>query len=91
MWFYFYIIYSKSIDRFYIGHTNNILDRITKHNTNHDGFTGKTNDWILVYSEKFKSRRLAYERERQVKKWKNRNRIMQLINKASEHLNIKFP
>ncbi|MCD4735677.1 MAG: GIY-YIG nuclease family protein, partial [Bacteroidales bacterium] len=56
-----------------------------KHNTNHKGFTGKANDWALVYYEIFETKSEAYARERQVKGWKNTERIKQLIRKGSEH------
>ena len=82
---YFYIIYSKSLDKFYVGHTIDIIDRIKKHNTNHKGFTGKANDWILVYSEQFDSKPKACQREREVKAWKSRKMIISLIQKDSAH------
>jgi putative endonuclease len=78
--YYFYILYSPTLDRYYIGHTSNIEERISKHNTNHKGFTGKANDWRLIYKEQYKSKSDAYKRERIVKAWKNRNRIEALIN-----------
>jgi len=46
-------------------------ERLRKHNSNHSGFTGKYNDWKIVYSEKFVSKSEAYARERQIKKWKS--------------------
>ena len=79
--FYFYIIYSPTFDKYYIGHTNNLEDRLKKHNSNHKGFTGKANDWEIVYVETFESKNEAYNRERQVKAWKNRERIKSLIDK----------
>ena len=79
--FYFYILYSERFDKFYIGHCNDLDDRLRKHNTNHHGFTGKTNDWKVVYSEAFDSKSEAYKRERQVKNWKSKKRILQLIQK----------
>ncbi len=85
MEYYFYILFSSSFDKFYIGHTNDLFERLRKHNSNHSGFTGKFNDWKIVYSEKFNTKTEAYARERQVKKWKNRQRIEQLISKNSEH------
>ena len=85
MKYYFYILFSDSLNKYYIGFTSNISERIRKHNSKHKGFTGQTNDWKLVYSETYDSKELAYARERQVKKWKNRNRIIELINKGSEH------
>ncbi|HBS87733.1 MAG TPA: excinuclease ABC subunit C [Bacteroidales bacterium] len=85
MKFVFYIIYSKTIDKYYIGHSSNIEERLCKHNTNHKGFTGKLKDWAIVYTENFNSKEDAYARERQVKKWKNRKRLEELIAKGSEH------
>ena len=79
----FYILYSKSIDKFYIGHTSDDLDeRIRRHNTNHNGFTGRANDWKLVYKEEFYQKSIARKRETQVKSWKSRNKIQELINKS---------
>ena len=36
-----YILYSKLLNRYYIGSTENIESRLRKHNTNHKGFTGR--------------------------------------------------
>jgi putative endonuclease len=76
----FYILFSKSINKYYIGHTSNIEERIRKHNSNHKGFTGHKNDWTLVYSEEFETKTEAYARERQVKNWKSKSKIVQLVN-----------
>ena len=84
--FYFYILYSNTKDKHYLGHTSELSERLKKHNTNHKGFTGGVSDWELVYSESYGSKLEAYARERQVKKWKSRKRIMELIEKSSsEH------
>ena len=83
--FYFYIIYSKAIDKFYTGYSSNYEERIIKHNQNHKGFTGRASDWGLVYKEIFKTKTEAYTRERQVKSWKSKKMIQQLIAKDSEH------
>jgi putative endonuclease len=81
----FYILYSASRDKYYIGHTEDAIEqRLRKHNTNHKGFTGKSNDWNLVYSEIFENKTLAYAREREVKNWKSRVKIEKLLS-ASEH------
>jgi putative endonuclease len=79
--YFFYIIYSQEIDKFYTGHSNHVEERLKKHNTNHKGFTGKTNDWEIVYTEVFGSKNEAYQRERQVKAWKSRVRMESLIAK----------
>ncbi len=82
---YFYILFSDSADKFYIGHTSEKLnERLRKHNTNHKGFTGKFHDWKIAYSESFSSKHLAYQREREVKGWKSRKRI-EMLNAGLEH------
>ena len=68
-----YILYSKDLDKYYIGHTADVLDeRLRKHNSNHRGFTGKAKDWEILYTEIFLSKDLAYTREREIKNWKSR-------------------
>ena len=75
-----YILYSASLDQFYIGHTSvKLEERLQKHLRNHKGFTGKAKDWTIVHYESFSEKVLAYRRELEVKKWKSRDRIKQLI------------
>ncbi|WP_215224395.1 GIY-YIG nuclease family protein [Echinicola shivajiensis] len=79
---YLYILFSKSADKFYIGHTeSSLLERLKKHNSNHKGFTGKHSDWNVIYYEQHTSKKEAYAREREIKSWKSRKRIIQLIEK----------
>jgi putative endonuclease len=78
--FKFYILHSERADKFYVGHTgDDIFQRLRKHNSYHKGFTGKFNDWKIVYTEDFPSKKEAYARERQVKSWKSRKLIERLI------------
>ena len=80
---YFYILFSETLDKFYIGHTTEQLEeRLRKHLSNHSGYTSKTKDWIIVYFEEYQSKSLAYRRELEVKKWKSKIRINKLINTA---------
>jgi putative endonuclease len=80
----FYILFSASSNKYYIGHTTEpIQERVRKHNSNHKGFTGKAGDWIVVYTELHHSKSEAYSREREVKGWKSRKMIEKLI--GSEH------
>ena len=68
---------------YYIGHTGDQLEeRLRKHNSNHKGYTGKTGDWKLVYSEDFHTKEEAYKREREIKSWKSRKLIEKLISKV---------
>ena len=77
--FTFYILYSSLADRYYIGHSSEAMEeRLRKHNSNHKGFTGKFDDWEVFYTEVFETKREAYQRELQVKKWKSRKRMEKL-------------
>ena len=79
-----YILFSPSKNRFYIGSTSDELSqRIRRHNTNHKGFTGNNADWILMYYEQFSTKKEALDRERQIKAWKSKVKILALINKLS--------
>ncbi len=82
--FYTYILYSESIDKFYIGHTSNLEERIARHNRGGEKFTSKGQPWKLSYSEKFETKILANSRERQIKKWKSRVMIEKLIDNSAE-------
>ncbi|WP_298761244.1 GIY-YIG nuclease family protein [uncultured Psychroserpens sp.] len=75
-----YILYSKLIDRYYIGYTCDVMsERLRKHNINHSGFTGRTNDWKIVCLENYSNRSEAYARERAIKSKKSRAYIESLI------------
>ena len=74
-----YIIYSSVLDRYYIGYTSDLESRIVRHNQKGKGFTGKVNDWCLVYQESFTCKTEAYRREQEIKSWKSRKKIVELI------------
>jgi putative endonuclease len=50
-----------------------------KHLANHKGFTAKAKDWVICFTEGFSSKTEALKREKQLKNWKNREKIKQLI------------
>jgi putative endonuclease len=84
--FYSYILFSVSLNKFYIGHTGDILtERLRKHNSNHKGFTGGTGDWEIKYYETFETKADACNREREIKNWKSKRLIEKLIIKASRN------
>ncbi len=58
-----YIIYSSKIDKFYIGYTGDINDRLLKHNRKSKGFSNPGRPWSLVYSEYFENKKDAMQRE----------------------------
>ncbi|WP_294960180.1 GIY-YIG nuclease family protein [uncultured Flavobacterium sp.] len=74
-----YILFSESKNRYYIGFTSNLKERLTRHNQKSKGFTGNANDWKVVYTENYETKELAYKRELQIKSWKSRIKIEELI------------
>jgi len=77
---YTYILYSNTLDKYYIGSSKNPKSRLIKHLEKHKGFTATANDWIIVNIEEFDDKSKALKRERQIKKWKSRKMIEKLIN-----------
>ncbi len=76
-----YILYSKILDKYYVGYTGDVLaERLRKHNSFHKGFTGTKNDWDIVYFEVYDEKSFAMARERKIKSWKSRKKIEELIN-----------
>ncbi|HYH14593.1 MAG TPA: GIY-YIG nuclease family protein [Flavisolibacter sp.] len=82
MAFYVYILYSPAIDQYYVGHTENLSDRVFRHTNSGSRATKKVNDWQLLYSESFKTRSEAYSREMIIKKKKSRKYIEWLVSSA---------
>ena len=77
--FYCYILYSQPLDRYYIGQTNDLENRINQHNSGSNRFTSKGIPWIIVRKEKFNSRLEAIQRENEIKRKKSRKYIEFLI------------
>ena len=76
-----YILYSIYLDKYYIGHTGNIEDRIQRHNQKRSKSTKGGVPWLLVYTEEFTTKSLAYNREMEIKKKKSRVYIEKLLAK----------
>ncbi|MBU3714815.1 MAG: GIY-YIG nuclease family protein [Ferruginibacter sp.] len=74
-----YILYSTLRDVYYIGSTGDSLEeRLRRHNTNHNGFTGSVNDWMYYYVEEYSSKEEAVRREKEIKSRKSRKYIESL-------------
>ena len=79
----FYILYSGTLDRYYIGHTSMAMEeRLRRHLSAHAGWTSRAKDWRLVFREAFPDKASAMRREREVKAWKSVERIKALIARA---------
>jgi len=66
--FYTYILFSENLNRYYIGQTQDVLTRLVEHNSGKGKYTGKAKDWVLVYTQVFKTRGEAMLMESKIKK-----------------------
>ncbi len=70
MYYYTYMIKSitPGTKKTYVGYTNNIQNRLKKHNSNKGAKSTKGYKWLLIYSKKFKSKNQAMSFEYKLKK-----------------------
>ena len=80
--YYCYILYSEKLDKYYIGSTSDLKGRLQRHNTSNRGFTSTGKPWEIKFYEEFKTKYLASKREMQLKKWKSRNALEELIKRV---------
>lgn len=71
MSFFIYILKSVKDDKFYIGQTNNLIDRLSRHNAGKVTATRNRRPLILIYKEKYESRAEAMKREKYLKSLKS--------------------
>jgi putative endonuclease len=79
--FFCYILYSKAINRYYIGYTSDIEERIKLHNVGYFGgksYTHITSDWELYLLIPCETIRQAMLIESKIKKMKSRTYIEHL-------------
>ena len=63
----------------YVGYTNNLKKRISLHNKGKGAKFTRGRKWVLIYKEKFKSKKEAISREYYIKKNRTfRNKIKNL-------------
>ena len=63
MRYFVYILKSISFDKWYIGSTANLEERIKRHNSGRSTFTKKFKPWSIFYTEEFSTRTEALKRE----------------------------
>jgi putative endonuclease len=59
---------SAGINKSYVGYTNNLELRLSKHNSSKGAKSTKGYKWIIIYSKKFKTKNKAMSFEYQLKK-----------------------
>ncbi|RLD30099.1 MAG: GIY-YIG nuclease family protein [Bacteroidetes bacterium] len=77
---YVYILFSETLDQFYIGESIDIEERIKEHNSGFykNAFTSKVNDWTLFLKIVCKERVQARKIETHIKSMKSKKYINDL-------------
>ena len=74
-----YILRSTVTGRLYIGQTNNLQDRLRRHQAGLVPATRRERPWVLVHHEMHPTRSAAVQRERYLKSLKNPQYILDVI------------
>ena len=78
---YLYVIYSPSIDRYYVGESPNVINRLDQHNSHYfrKGFTKAAQDWKIVLSTAWEHKDDAMYLEKFMKRMKSKTFIEKII------------
>ena len=74
-----YILQSLKNGRYYIGHTDNVLNRLEEHNRGKTLSIKNSLPFEIQFSQKFKTREDAICVEKKLKKWKNKEILKRII------------
>jgi putative endonuclease len=81
--FYVYVLFSEKFDKYYVGQTNNFIDRIKRHNNGYEGFTKPYRPWKKVLLLEKPTRAEAIDLERKLKNL-SKQRLIAFLNKYAD-------
>ena len=79
MGFILYILQSAKSDKLYIGQTQNLEERLNRHNKGYSKSTKYGIPWEIIYTEQFPTRSGARKREKYLKDLKSPQYILKNI------------
>ena len=79
MSYYLYIIESLKDGSYYVGSTQNLSERLERHNQGRSTYTKDKRPWKLAYAEEHPDRSRAIMREKQIKSKKSKEYIENLV------------
>lgn len=82
--YYVYVLISLKTGRYYVGSTQDLEDRMARHNGGRSKATKGGVPWKLVHSETFSTRAEAVHREGAIKAWKSRLMIERLVEESPD-------
>ena len=65
---YVYILFSRSLDKYYTGQTNDLNNRLERHNSGYEKYTRKGIPWELIWYKSCADRSEAVKLESKIKK-----------------------
>ncbi len=80
--YFVYVLRSQTVERYYVGQTGDLSDRLKRHNEGRVRSTRGHRPWSIVYFEKYETRAEAMRREREVKSLKGTARFLKMIGVA---------
>jgi len=76
---YVYILQSLTTGRYYVGSAKCVEERLAQHNGNKVRSTKNRGPYKVVRVEQYESKSAALQREKQIKKYKSREKLDKLI------------
>ncbi|MBT8302039.1 MAG: GIY-YIG nuclease family protein [Maribacter sp.] len=83
MKYFVYILYSETFDTYYKGQTNNVEERVSRHNSGFEKATARYRPWLLVWFTEKKNRSEAMSLEKKLKNL-SKERTADFISRYSE-------
>ncbi|MFH1620537.1 MAG: GIY-YIG nuclease family protein [Patescibacteria group bacterium] len=82
--YYVYVIQSETTNRYYIGMTADLVQRLRHHNSGANKSTRGKDPRRMVYTEELPDRSSAWKRERVIKSYKGGGAFKKLLNISGE-------
>jgi putative endonuclease len=79
--YYVYVLENEAGNH-YIGYTSDLAGRVKAHNSSKSRWTRKKGPWRLVYKEEYSSKKEAFLRERQIKRYKGGEAFRKLLTRV---------
>jgi len=79
MSYYVYILKSEKFDKYYIGSTEDLKNRLEFHNSSRARYTRRYQPWVLLHYEEYETRSDAVRREREMKSYKNVKKLIERL------------
>jgi putative endonuclease len=77
--YFVYILESLVQKKYYVGYTQDLQERLSRHNAGREKFTKKFLPWKIIYTEELLTRAMAVRREKQIKAYKGGEAFKELI------------